>query len=282
MEDKLQRLYDECVLLANIDQLQRDDPTVTPADVFYAGLAPRYDTDEEHSLGHLMRGVVSGINFVSDWNETDAIVMYKAILGVPVYFFKNVQSELEPAYRKVVSDPRRGYPLHIEHSWDGTDGLPDLDPVEMRRAEERRQEENTARKARQSRAAQLERFAIANLMGSITRDTEGFSWSYEGMSQRLAASRAEAFEAFEGMDPDMRDELAATATTTYRNRALERRPREQLLEEVRAYLKRLKTEMFRAAANYEDAEQRFIKEERTVVEDLITRLEAGDATVYAP
>ena len=58
-------------------------------------------------------------------------------------------------------------------------------------------------------------------------------------------------------------------------------PREQLIEEVKAYLKRLKKEMFKAAANHEETEQRFIKEERTVVEGLIQRLEAGDASVSA-
>lgn len=280
VEDKLKRLYDECVILANIDQLQRDDPTVTPADVFYAGIADQYDTEEDDSLGQILRGVVSGVNFVSGWEEDDAIVMYKAILGVPVYFFKNVESELQPAYRKVMRDPQRGYPLHIEHAWDGPDGLPDLDPIEMRRADERRQAEEAARKARESRSSKVERFALCNIMGTIIAGEEGFSWSYEGMTQKLAPKRSEAFGAFERMDPDLQQELVETAARDYRNRALERRPREQLLESVQTYLKRLKKEMFRAAANYEDAEQRFIKEEREVVDSLVARLEAGDATVY--
>jgi hypothetical protein len=205
--------------------------------------------------------------------------MYRAILGVPVYFFANVERELESAYKKVINDPLRGYPLHIEHSWDGPDGLPNLNPVEMRRAMEKRAAETAARKARQGRESQVEAFALANIMGSIVAGETGFSWSYEGMNQKLADKRASAFESFFAMDPDLRDELVGTATRGYQNRALEKRPREQLIEEIQAYLKRLKMEMFKAAANYEEAEQRFIKEERAVVESMIARLEAGDASV---
>jgi len=279
VEDKLKRLHDECVLLAHIDQLQRDDPTVTEANVLYTGLAPRYNTDEENSIGQILRGVVSGMNFVSDWNEPDAIVMYRAILGVPVYFFANVERELESAYKKVISDPRRGYPLHIEHSWDGADGLPNLNPVEMRRAMEKKAAADAARKERQGRESQVESFALANIMGTIVAGETGFSWSYEGMTQKLADKRSASFDAFFAMDPDLREELVSTAVKGYRNRALEKRPRDQLIEEIQAYLKRLKKEMFRAAANYEETEQRFIKEERSVVESLIARLDAGDASV---
>ena len=118
-------------------------------------------------------------------------------------------------------------------------------------------------------------------MGSIVAGETGFSWSYEGMAQKLADKRSAAFDAFFAMDPDLREELVSTARGKYRVSALEKRPREQLIEEIKAYLKRLKKEMFKAAANYEETEQRFIKEERTVIEDMIERLEAGDATVMA-
>jgi hypothetical protein len=279
IEDKLQRLSDECVILAHVDQLQQDDPTVTAAHVFYAGIAARYDTEEENSIGQILRGVVSGLNFVSGWNEGDALVLYRAILGVPVYFFKNVGTELESAYKKVASDSMRGYPLHIEHEWDGLEGLPNLNPVEMRRASERRQAEQAARTQRMQREGKVERFAVCNLMGTVTAGESGFSWSYEGMSQKLADSRVKAFNAFDAMDPDMRDELVGTAKSAYRTRALERRPREQLIDEAEAYLKRLKKEMFRAAQNYEENNQRYIKEEREVVEALIARLKDGEASL---
>ena len=146
---------------------------------------------------------------------------------------------------------------------------------------ERKSDEDAARKARQGRESKLEAFALANIMGSIVGGETGFSWSYEGMNQKLGDKRADSFEAFYAMDPDLREELSSTAADKYRVQALERRPREQLIEEVKAYLKRLKKEMFKAAANYEETEQRFIKEERTVVEGLIQRLEAGDASVSA-
>ena len=146
IEDKLQRLSDECVILAHVDQVQRDDPTVTPADVFYAGIADRYDTEEDDSLGQVLRGVVSGLSFVSGWNAQDSIVLYKGILGIPVYFFKNVRTELEAAYKKVAVNPNRGYPLHIEHSWDGLEGLPNLNPAEQRRAKRIRNSSGVCRR----------------------------------------------------------------------------------------------------------------------------------------
>jgi len=114
---------------------------------------------------------------------------------------------------------------------------------------------------------------------TVTVNEEGFSWSYEGMSQKLADNRIEAFTAFHAMDPDLREELVSTAAGKYRTQGLERRPREQLIAEVEAYLKRLKKEMFRAAANYEDNNQRYIKEEREVVEAMLTRLRAGDPSL---
>ena len=58
IEDRLKRLADECVLLAHIDATRRDDPTVTPADVFYAGLNDRYASDEDGSLWSILKGEI--------------------------------------------------------------------------------------------------------------------------------------------------------------------------------------------------------------------------------
>lgn len=279
IKDKLQRLYNECVILANIDQVQRDDPTVKPADVFYAGLASRYNTEEDNALGQILRSVVSGVNFVSDWEEPDALVLYKSILGIPVYFFKNVGTDLEAAYKKVVVLPNRGYPLHIEYSWDGLEGLPNLNPVEMRRAEERRQAEQAAQAQREQRESGIERFAVCNLMGTVVRGENGFETSYEGMTTPLAATRVAALSAFDSMNPDIRAMLVDTARTAYQNQALERRTRETLITQVEAYQKRLKAEMMRAFQEQQDNNQRCIKEETTVVNALLARLQDGDTSL---
>ena len=275
IEDKLKRLADECVLLAHIDTIQRDDPTVTPADVFYAGLAAQYDTDEPDSLGHVLHGVVSGLNFVSGWSEPDALVLYRAILGIPVYFFKNVQGELYPSYRKKYGDPHRSYPLHIESGWEKEPGIPNLDPVEIRIDEERRQEQERARRAAAERQAQVRAFSLCNLFGSIVAAENGYAWSYEGVTQTLGEDRAGAFQGFEAMRPMQRDVLIGAVRETWRARMGERRSRTQLAEELQNHLKRVRTLLFKADAADREAEQRFVEGELAVVEALIQRVEEG-------
>jgi hypothetical protein len=71
VRDKLRRLVDQCVLLANIDKTKRDDPTVTPAEVFYVGLATRYSGDDAGSLRAEVRQVATGVDFIDGWNEED-------------------------------------------------------------------------------------------------------------------------------------------------------------------------------------------------------------------
>ncbi len=275
VEDKLKRVADECVLLAHVDAIQRDDPTVTPADVLYAGLAEQYDTDEDDSLGQVLRGVVSGLNFVSGWNEPDALVLYKAVLGVPVYFFKNVQSELYPSYRKKAADPHRSYPLHIEARWEKDPGLPNLDPVEIRRDEEERQAQARATSAAAGRQSRVRAFTLCNLFGSVVAADDGYAWSYEEVTQSLGSDRAQAFAGFDGMRPMQRDVLIEAAHDTWRTRMGERRSREQFDEDLRNHLQKIRTALFKAGAEDREAEEKFIEEELAVIEGLIERAAEG-------
>lgn len=272
IEDRLKRLSDECVLLAHIDATRRDDPTVTPADVFYAGLHDRYASDEEGSLWSVLKGVVSGTNRVAGWEERDSLVLYRALLGVPVYWFKNVQSELYSGYKRVRDDKNRTYPLHIEATWESSPGLPDLDPVELKRAEERRTAERSAQASRDARDARLRAFSLCALFGSISRDEEGYHWTFAGTKTKLATDRARAFEAFEALDPVLREDLEKSARDSWMNATAERPSRNKLLEEVQAHQRRLTEAYARAVAEQKDAERRFIQDERSVVESLATEL----------
>ena len=282
IEDKLKRVADECVLLAHIDAIQRDDPTVTPADVLYAGLAKQYDTDEEGSLGKILRGTVSGLNFVSGWSEPDALVLYKAVLGVPVYFFKNVQGELYPSYRKKYADPARSYPLHIEAVWEKNPGIPNLDPVEIRRDEETRQAQAAAARAAADRGGRVRAFTLCNLFGSVVRSDGSYAWSYEGVTQALGADRAQAYQAFEAMRPMQRDVLTEAAVNAWRTRMGDRRSREKFSDELLSHLKKIRTALFKAGADYREAEEKFIEEELSVIEDLIRRAGEGDVDPELP
>ncbi|QSQ19575.1 hypothetical protein JY651_30205 [Pyxidicoccus parkwayensis] len=274
IEDRFKRLAEECVLLAHVDATRRDDPTVVPADVFYAGLHERYASDEEGALWNLLRGSVAGTQRVAGWEEQDSLVLYRALLGVPLYWFRNIQTELYSAYKKVKADTNRTYPLHIEAAWEGDPGLPDLDPVEIKRAEERRTAERAAQAARQSRDSRLRAFTLCMLFGNIVRDEQGYHWTFAGTRNKLAPERAQAFEAFEAMDPTLRSDLESSSQDAWRHRTVERSERTRLLEEAQAHQRKLTETYARAVAEGRDAEKRFLQEERAVVESLLAELRA--------
>jgi len=276
IEDRLKRVSDECVLLAHIDSTRRDDPTVVPADVFYAGLHPRYATDEDGSLAQMLRGVVAKVNLVQGWEEQDSLVLYRALLGVPVYWFRNVQSALYPAYQKVRDDKARAYPLHIEAAWEPTatnPGVPDLDPVEIRRADERRAAERAAAEAREKSEGRVKAFTLCELFGSVVKDDQGYAWMLAGTKNRLAAERSQAFTAFEALDAMLRSDLEKSARTRWEQGKAEKVTRTKLKDEVATHMQRLTAAYAQAIAEQKESERRFLAEERTVVEAMVAELE---------
>lgn len=277
IEDRLKRLSADCALLAHIDATRRDDPTVTPANVFFAGLAERFQTDERGALGTILKSVVGGINFVAGWDDPDALVLYRGVLGIPIYWFHNVEAQLAPNYRLVRDRPGRSYPLHIEASWEPTstqEGLPDLDPLELKRRREREMAEAAARKQRNARADRVRAFAQAWLLGSIVEDGETLAWFYLGTKGPLAVERGQAFSAFEALDPTLRGDLEEEAQKAWNQRVADRRTKDSLKEEVRAMLARIKGAFARALAERNDSEKNFLAEVRAVLETMDAELGA--------
>ncbi len=269
IEDRLKRLSADCALLAHIDQTRRDDPTVTPANVLYAGLADRFLTDERGALGTILKNVVGGINFVSGWDDPDALVLYRGLLGVPIYWFRNVEAQLAPSYRSVLARAGRSYPLHIEASWEPTatqPGLPDLDPLELKRRREQEAAEAAARKERDARNDRIRAFVQAWLVGSVVEDGDTLAWSYMGARGPLAAERAQAFLAFEALDPTLRADLEDEARKAWKQRYADRRTRDTLRQEAQAMLARVKGGFARALAERNDSEKNFLAEVRAVLE----------------
>lgn len=270
VEDRLKRLSEECVLLAHIDRSRMDDPTVRAADVSYVGVASAFATDEPDSLWQVLRSVVPGVNQVEGWEERDALVLYRAMLGVPLYFFKNVLSQLEPAYKKVHADPRRTYPLHIEKDWESE--LPNLDPVEVRRAEEKRAAKASARSAASARANAVKAFSLCTVFGSVVSNEEGYAWNLDGTQQALAKQRNQAFDAFFALDAELRGDLEGDANDAFSRGTVDKKSRAKMLDELTAHAKRLRRMRSVAVADDEEVEVRFLSEERAVVDDLIEGL----------
>jgi len=279
IEDKLRRLADECVLLAHVDANLDADQNVTPAKVFYAGLAPQYNTDEDTSLGKLLGGVVSGLNFVDDWNEKDSLVLYRAMLGIPLYFYKNVNGSLYPSYRKAHDDPGRQYPLHIEGAWEtGDTELPDLDPVKLRRHAEMVAAAQKADADRLAREDRIREFALCAFSRQVDLKDGGYVWRYGDMDGPLGGDRAEAFTEYNALEQEIVEALAAEAKSAWERQTADRRSRLRLIEELGAHKKRLTGLMFAAKQEMRDAEQGFIAEERDVVDGILDELES-DAPV---
>ncbi|MSP17132.1 MAG: hypothetical protein EXR73_11100 [Myxococcales bacterium] len=274
VRDKFRRLSDQCVLLANIDRTKLDDPTVTPADVFYVGLSPRYAGDEANSLKSAVRMVATGVDFIDGWSEDDIVVFYRALLGVPLYFYRRVNDELYHAYRTVKAKPNRSYPLHIESAWE--DGIPNLHPKEIRDAEEKRRAEDEARARLVDREERIWSFVLATLAGRVERTPEGgYAWVVGSVKKTLAGDRGGSFEAFWALDAALRDDLVAAGKQAAAERNSTVPARRVFRGELERYLLQV-NELFAVALRDEDERSaRYLKEEKRVVEEHLSALPAS-------
>jgi hypothetical protein len=270
--DKLQRVADECVTLAHLDRARIGvDDTVVPARIFYAGVAPRYDTEEPTSLGRMLREVAPGVDFVEGWTEPDSLVMYRAMLGIPLYFFKRVTDEMFTAYKKVDAKPNRSYPLHIDANFEAG-RVPNLDPMELKAAREREAEEARARKLAEERDSRLRGFTLCALFGTIERTAEGYAWKMKGFGKPLAPRRSDAFEAFWQLDATLRDDMLKGAEDTRTAKTAEKPDRERFVKELETHREALSSLYYEALAEEREAEKRFLDEERRVVDGLIAEI----------
>ncbi|MCB9704885.1 MAG: hypothetical protein H6711_23620 [Myxococcales bacterium] len=65
-----------------------------------------------------------------EWPVAHRIVLYRSILGVPIYCFPHVNDDMKESYRRFQAREDKAWPLHIDRNWEG---LPDLDPEDRRR-----------------------------------------------------------------------------------------------------------------------------------------------------
>jgi len=275
IEDKLLRMKSECALLANLDASKEDDPTVTVANIAILGMAKKFDSDEPSSLGRMFKRVYENIGNVDGWLDVDSIVLYRAKLAIPIYFFGNVQAQLYPAYRQVRDQPSRSYPLHIEAAWEPKKdadgklrGLPDLDPMEIRRIRELERAEREALARKQSRADRVRAFTMCLLFGSVLMEDGNYVWSLRGVKNTLGKDRLAAFQAFEGLDPLLRKDIESPALKTWDERKVERSTRQKLRAELARHSERVQDAYLLAVTEERDEEKRFVSEEREIVESM--------------
>ncbi len=270
VRDKFTRVIDQCVVLANIDKTKLDDPTVKPAHIFYVGLAPIYAGDDG-GLRSAIRQVATGVDFIDGWGEEDMIVFYRAMLGIPLYFYKRINDELYQSYRTVKAKPNRSYPLHIEAAWE--DGVPNIDPKEVREAEEKRRAEQEAQARLSERSDRLWAFVLAGFAGSVERTSAGaYEWVVGTVHKRLGGDRATAFNAFWALDPALRDDLVKAGQRRHAEQSATVVGRRAVKSELESHLGFLTEQLALALANEEEALTRYLKDEKRIVEERLAAM----------
>lgn len=124
LRDKIKRLVKEkASLLCVYDDARDQHGGVRPDHVFVAAI----DADFSNStLAEVIRGADSRLKWVTaGWHDPKEIIVYRAVLNVPLYVFGRMQ-EMKDQYHRFRNLARRPKVLHIDKNWE--DSLPDLDP----------------------------------------------------------------------------------------------------------------------------------------------------------
>jgi hypothetical protein len=268
MADKMQRARNHCVILANIDP-SKYDPDVRVNNCFFVGMARSYRGEDRMSLGNITRRVDGDVKFVDGWEDPDTVVFYRATLGMPLYYYSRVAGELYSDYCRVKANPSRNYPLHIDSNFED---LPNLDPIELQQAEEKRLAEEAARKVLDARNTLIWSFTASSMIGNVSQGADGLSLAMNDMSKPLAAKRWSAFVAYAELPEMMRADLGEAVGKTMERGLAGRKEREKLIEDLESHGRRLKQSYSDAFADDDEREQKFLEEERAVVESRIEAL----------
>lgn len=187
--------------LANFSEME--DNRVINSRVGLFGIHDAY----RERLGSLVNEVLPHAQAIPHWFDEKTLVFYRANLGIPLYFYKRVNSDMKAAYDRVMSKPgvERGYPLHIEASWE--DALPNLDPNEGK-AEERKNAEREQRL----------QFALGFATGIFRTDASGrVSWHVGTVESPLGDDRLKAYRALQSLDDRTRRRIVSTLENAQRN-----------------------------------------------------------------
>ncbi len=242
--------------LATFDEVE--DDRVINSRVALVGVHPAY----KEKLGSLIGEVLPQSQNIPNWMDEKALVFYRANLGIPLFYYRRVNHELKSAYLRVMARPQadRGYPLHIESSWE--DGLPNLDPNEGK-ADERKNADRDGRIT----------FALGFATGLFSQDADGIHWQIGTFGAVLGENRPKAYANLQALDERTRrrieDKLEATHMDALRNAASSVRPL------VDAYLKVLDETIWKLeqAANPEESPAlAFLKSEEELLAEWRNKL----------
>lgn len=182
------------IALAKAQPLTRFHPEaksmINHADMLLVGLHSQLQ-------GGAFRGVLDeatygkSANVIEDWSDPDRVVLYRSILGVPIYCFPHINEEMKSAYRRFQAKPEKGWPLHIDATFEA---LSDLDPDDAKR--------DKAAAAARARVG-VTAIALGSKRGTIVSSGEGFALKLEtGQEVALAPGVTDAAARLLGLEKD--------------------------------------------------------------------------------
>ena len=130
LRDKVKRVVQEKASLLCVYDESRDlQGGVRPDHVFLAAI----DEDlADTAVGRALRSADSGVQWVtSGWHDPKEIIVYRAVLNVPLYVFGRM-SAMRDEYHRFRNLAKRPKVLHVDRNWEYS--LPDLDPDSAKEA----------------------------------------------------------------------------------------------------------------------------------------------------
>ncbi len=124
LRDKIKRVVKEKASLLCVYDESRDlQGGVRPDHVFLAAIDEDF---ADTTVGQALRSADSGVHWVTTgWHDPKEIVVYRAVLNVPLYVFGRMNA-MRDEYHRFRNLAKRPKVLHIDHNWEYS--LPDLDP----------------------------------------------------------------------------------------------------------------------------------------------------------
>lgn len=144
---------------------------------------------------------------IPNWVDEKAIVFYRANLGIPLYFYRRVNTDMKRDYELCMAkDPaERGYPIHIEARWEND--LPNLDPLQHK-------QETTGK----DHKARLIDFGLGFATGLFRVHEDGaVHWHVGTFDNALGKNQLEAFRALDSLDERTRRRIDAVIEKTRRD-----------------------------------------------------------------
>ena len=223
LKDKLERVANMSRPLARFDEAVLASAKKNPYRPRFYGIDPKV-LGNSPLLSRVLGTAVDSFDKMEDWSSPDVLSFYQATLGIPLYTYVDVETDLERCYDYEVSGSGRAHPLHTDHRWESEGfrgaqgpGLPNLTLAARRAWEQRAAALRRAAEQARARAVSGHARALAQSFaaGLVVRDVTGdVAIRFRGRTIPLGNGFSAALDAFARMDADIREPVLAEVQKT--------------------------------------------------------------------